>query len=254
MTFMAHQHRRGFSAALFLGVCAVALVMGGCQTPLPTFAEEGGDAVLATARERQAGVRTVQSAATVMLMNAEDRVLLDGALVAMPPGSLRLKGWKFGRSVFDATWIDGELWLVSPEGRDGGEEDAARVRRGLGLAMEVLGNGFYEAARVVHDDGRGPVIAEARSGELRIRCELDRATRTARQFEVLHQAGGGEASGQVELSEYRVVSEIAWPTRIRIESGAGSIVIRMRGVELNGELSAQAFRPPARAVRTPSTP
>jgi hypothetical protein len=54
---------------------------------------------------------------------------------------------------------------------------------------------------------------------------------------------------RLALSDYRLVNETPWPTRLNARSGDGRIEIRLKEVELNQQLPPSAFKPPRRAEK-----
>jgi hypothetical protein len=93
---------------------------------------------------------------------------------------------------------------------------------------------------------RGPAL-----GSDNVRCEIDRATLTPRRFVV----GGGGANqataSELLLDKYDIVNMIVWPMRMRLRSPTGEVMVRIRELEINGEIPGGAFVPPARAKALP---
>jgi hypothetical protein len=240
--------------------CAAALlgVVGACThpPPLPTHAWAGPEDALRVLRARAAEVRTLQSSARLILTRPDGQTVhLDGALVAEPPGRLRLRAWKLGQAVFDLTYTADGVWLKA--GRDAGERDESlpMTTAGFARAWSLFAPDFFSPpeAAMRPDDGGPILIVERRAnpdaGSAAILCEVDRATLTPRRYTVLDEAG--EPRSTLTLSRYRDFDGILWPTSIEAASGSGTVTVRIETARFNEDPPPAAFVPPAGAVKQP---
>lgn len=224
----------------------------GCRSALPAHPRMNVDDSIQVIADRLASVRTIQSSAAVDLdQSGGSSVRLDAAFVGEWPGTFRLRAWKLSRAVFDVTLRDDELWLLAPEEQT--EEQAAdllHVAQGIRRACVLLSPEFYESALV--DEERTTqnrlVIMGRIEGEP-IRCVIDRETLTPRRFETTDVSRDHSLS--IELRDYHMIDGIAWPRTWAILHPRGSVTIRLREIELQGELPPRAFDPPRRATRSP---
>lgn len=244
-------------AALRLLTLAMVLLLASCRaTPrIPTHPAADGAASLAVIADRQASIKSIQGAANVELAKISGQsVILDAAIVAVPPNRIRLRAWKLDRAVFDATILNEELWLVPPD--DPNDEsrlaDADRIGGGIRHAFALLGPEFYTSATVRNELTTATIlIAAGRVGATNVSCEIDRPTLTARRFEILDDGQSPRAVATIDLDDYREINGIVWPMKITIHSADGQVTIHSREIELNGAIQPNAFNPPRRAVRRP---
>ena len=233
--------------------CLALMVVSGCQSRLPTYPIADGPESLGVIAQRLALVKTVQSGATVEFEEADGAgVRLDAALVAQPPGSLRLRAWKFDRAVLDATLACGELWLLPAEQEQaqGRAEESQRAAEGIRRAFSLLAPAFYESALVDAARTTSPeLVVRGTIGDDTLRCVIDRATLTPRRFENAGDDAGTALA--IELSDYRVIGTVPWAHTWTISHPRGRVIIRMHDVVLNGDLPPSAFVPPRRAVKSP---
>lgn len=231
-------------------VLLVGGVVAGCAAPLPTYDIQDPREALRVMADRAAQVRTVTGSGGVRLTDAEGRgVELDAALAAEPPDRLRLRAWKMGSAVLDATLVEHEVWIAASEDPRAGaaREQADAVSRGLLGAMELLSPVLLRDAEIL-DPGsaRGTLTALVRTSEGEFACTIDRRTLTAREC---RGRSPGNRGLKIGMGSYRVVDGVAWPMRLRLESPAGRVEVRLNEVELNAELPEGAFTPPARAEK-----
>jgi hypothetical protein len=243
-----------------LAVVLLALGGSGCAseapvTPPPTYAAMSDGEALALIAERQAKITTVSEECDLELTDEKGQsVSLDGVLVASPapPGKLRMQAVKFGQKVFDLTIVDGKGWVVLPEsGPAAGKFDPAKMpARRVSDAFDLLGASFFRSATPIGGDSTKLIARGTALGRDDVVCEIDRATLTARRFVV--NGREGEPASELELDRYTLTENgLVWPLRIRLKSPTGEVVLRVRSVELNGELAPGAFVPPKRAVALP---
>ncbi|MDP1662854.1 MAG: hypothetical protein Q8L55_13145 [Phycisphaerales bacterium] len=240
-------------SAMF-SACIVMVVLTGCvsEPPLPTYLPMSDAAALTAIADRQASVTSIWAECDLELTDAQGQsVSLDGVLIAVPPGKVRLRAWKFGHAVFDLTLRDGQGWVFVPdEGPTAGKMSVESTpAQRVGEALELLGPSYFRTARPAGGD-KTTLIAEGTAmGRDNVECEIDRLTLTPRRF-VLGAAGGGSSS-ELRLERYRLVGDVVWPTRLRLRSPSGEVVATLREVELGGDVPAGAFTPPQRAKALP---
>lgn len=239
---------------------AVVSLLGGCASSLPAYPPMSDAAALETIAARQAMVNSLSAQCDLDLTDAQgQRVSLDGVLVAEPPGRLRVRAWKFGQAVFDLTLADGKAWVLTPDDEPAAAHhmDVSKLpAKNIRDALDLLGPTYFRVAAAV-----GAQPANAKPGVLVVRgsalgrddvtCEIDRATLTPRRFVVGGGPAGQPAASQLLLDEYEVVNTIAWPMRMTLQSPTGEVLVRIRELEINGEIPGGAFVPPARAKALP---
>lgn len=235
-------------------VLAAATLLSGCASapPLPTYPAMSDIDALATIAERQATVKSISAECDLDLTDAQgQRVSLDGVLVAEPPGSVRLRAWKFGHAVFDLTLNEGKGWVVLPdEGPAAGKMDINKMpAQRVGDALNLLGASFFRTAKPTGGDAATLTARGSALGSDDVVCEIDRLTLTPRRFVV--GADGGAMTSELLLDRYSPSGGIVWPMRMRLKSPAGEVVVTVREVELNGEVPGGAFTPPQRAKALP---
>ena len=231
-------------------VVSIALVAG-CSS-LPTYPPMSDAEALATIADRLALIVTVSAECDLALADDRgQRVNLEGVLLAEPPGRLRLRAWKLGRAVFDLTVVDGKAWLMAldegPNAR--GPAGEAPPARRVSQAFDLLGPLFFRCAHAAGGDGVTLVARGSALGRGDVVCEIERLTLTPRRFVVPGREGS--APSTLRLDEYEVVGSTVWPMRWHLQGATGEIVVRVRELELNGRLPAEAFTPPARAGALP---
>lgn len=238
-----------------LAVPFAAALFAGCASPLPTYPPMPDAAALATIAARQATVKSLSAQCDLDLTDARgQRISLDAVLVAQPPGRLRLRAWKFGQAAFDLTLVGGEAWIMSPDDgagvAQGRRPDLSRLSaQRIRDALDLLGPAYFRTASPVAGEPgtlrtQGPAL-----GLDDVTCEIDRATLTPRRFLVGNS--NQPAPGELILDQYEPVHSIIWPMRIRLLGPTGQVMVRIRDLELNGDIPAEAFTPPARARALP---
>lgn len=227
------------------------VALAGCAAqpaPAPRYAPMDAAPSLAAVRERINGLKTVQGEATITLTKPYgDAVRLDGAYLLAPPGSARLRAWKLGTAVFDLTLRGGQAWAYVP--RDEARPAAPNLRQSLGRWLTLIGDGelFTGEAEVIGDTIR---LARPEGDGLTLRCEIDRPTLTPRRYTLVDSDGVERFS--LTLADYRpATGGQVWPWSISAISASGVVDIRTSAVEVNSELPASAFTPPARAEALP---
>lgn len=249
MSHRGAQPAGGIVARVVLTSLATA---AGCASPLPTHPPMSSEESLRVMSSRTERITSVSAACMIDL---EDRggnsISLEGALAARPPTELRIKAWKFSRDVFDLTMNESGAYLAisTDAGAGVGTDEESRIpASGIAEGISLVFGDFFHRAEA----GRIGGIITAR-GALRtggtVVCEIDGRTLTARRYVCLDDAGVERAD--IRLDRYRMIGGTPFPGRIRIEGPSGSVTVRLREVELNGEHNPSAFTPPRRAVRLP---
>lgn len=232
----------------------IACAVNGCVTgpPLPTYQAMNDAESLAVIADRQAAIRSVSAECDVDLIDARNqRVSLDGVLVAEPPGRVRLRAWKFGHAVFDLTLKEGKGWVVVPdEGPAAGKMDFDKMpAQRVADVLDLLGAKYFRSARTIGGDSATLNVRGSALGRDDVTCEIERRTLTPRRFVVGEE--GGQLSSELILDKYALVGSVVWPMRMRLKSPSGEIVLVVREIELNGEVPPGAFEPPQRAKALP---
>jgi outer membrane lipoprotein-sorting protein len=239
-----------------LVAAATLFAAAGCArkpppTDLPTYAGLGDAAALKVLAERAAAVKALSAECRLTLTRPDGQsVRLDGAVVMQPPDRLRLRAWKFNQAVFDLTLTPDGLWVMTP-GDEARREKVMPASLGaaqFGREWAILNGAFFLERDLIAGGDRRWLDVRRRLGDGRtILCRVDRRTLTPRRYEM--RDASGDVRFRLALSDYRVVSGIPWPMALAARSGDGRIDVRMKGVELNQELAASAFRPPRRAEK-----
>jgi outer membrane lipoprotein-sorting protein len=229
------------------------LAGAGCATSIPRYHwSSDGDALRELSR-RADEVKTIEAACAIALRDENDQhVTLDGALVARQPDHLRIRAWKFEQVLFDVTSTPDGVWIDMPD------HDKRLQHSELGDNISrawALFSGEFMMRNLTIDHQRsssGEVIvveAPPATTDPITSCVVERDTLTPTRYEV--RAHDGILLYAIRLENYRQIGAIIWPCRIAFESGANSMSINLRDVELNGEVNPNAFTPPPGAVRQP---
>jgi outer membrane lipoprotein-sorting protein len=201
--------------------------------------------------ERARAVKTVSGRADLTLTRPDGQtVQLDGAVVMEPPEKLRLRAWKFGQAVFDLTLTPDGLWVLAP--RDAGRREkvlpASLSAAQFGREWAMLnGRFFLEPDLSASTEGKWLLVRRRLDDGRSVMCRVDRATLTPRRYEMRDPQN--RLRFRFGLSDYRLFDGIPMATKLAARSGDGKIDIRLKEVELNGELAPNAFRPPRRAEK-----
>jgi outer membrane lipoprotein-sorting protein len=238
-------------------VIAIMLTAGCRQAevpePIPRYPLAGPDETIRAAAERARRVKTVSGEGLITLARPDGQsVRLDAVLVMAPPERARVRASKFNRAVLDLTILPEGVWAVTPEDSGRREEirSAGVSAAKLARTWSVLSGGFFEGAELRTEERGGTLtVTRTAPGEPRVVCEVDRATRTPRRYAMLDEAG--QTRFALTLDRYRPFGETVWPTRLRAESEAGTVVVELSDVEINPELGDAAFTPPRRAEKLP---
>ena len=240
------------SACLFAG-----LLVTGCarqrRSNLPTYPALSDTDALKVLADRAASVKTLSAPADLTLTRPDgDSVRLDAAIVMAPPDRLRLRAWKFGQAVFDLTLTEEGLWVMTPDDPGRREKVLPASVSAAQFAREwaLLTGQFFTAPDLsVRSESNRLLVRRRLEDGRTITCTVDRPTLTPRTYVKRDEAGRPRFT--LALSDYQMINGIPWPTRLDARSGDGKIAVRMKEVDLNGELSPTAFRPPRRAEKRP---
>ena len=242
-----------------LSPAVIVVALAGCarrpvpETNLPTFGALDHGAALRVLDERARAVKTLSAQCVLTLTRPDGQtVRLDGAVVMAPPDRMRLRAWKFNQAVLDLTLTPEGLWVMTPD-------DPSRRRKVLPASLSAArlgrewallsGSFFGDPDLVVRDAGDKLEVSKPLEDGRKVVCDVDRRTLTPRRYRMLDPSG--RARFTLHLKEYAVFDGIPWATRLEAVSEEGRISVRMKDVELNGDLAPNAFKPPRRAERQP---
>jgi len=227
------------------------IVLVGCAARIPIYPALSNTDSLNAISQRLDSVTTISATADLTLIDAQGQtVTLDGAFVAHPPHQARLRAWKFGSPVLDLTILPEGVWAFAASREGTSPSDLSKLpAAGVSQSIQMLSGAYFAHAHVIEADSTpailvvvGPVF-----GRDDVRCEIDRATLTPRQFVI-------NADGKVMrliLDRYTLIGATVWAQRMEFKTPEGTIVIRLSDIELNGELTESAFVPPGRARQLP---
>jgi hypothetical protein len=216
---------------------------------LSAYGSMSEPAELQTLADRSSKVKSVTGTGTLQLTRPNgESVVLDLIAVLAPPDRAHLRASKLGHTVFDLTETGDALYLqagASPRETAAGTT-AAQVTKGMGL---ITGKFFSDPAIVARDDGPTLMLTLKKPGEPPIFCEVDRRTLTARSFRMVNDHD--QTVFTMTLGEYDTQNGVVWPRRVTAVSAAGTIVVLLDDIEINGELTPAAFVPSPGAMRLP---
>lgn len=216
-----------FRAALLVA----CLMIAGCGTSLPTYELRSPEETLRHVSEGMHAAQTISGAGTLTVRDPErGNVSLEAALVARRPDQMRVRAWKFGRSVADVT-LDGDRVLGETDPRVD-RDVLVEGLRGLRRALLEIDQEFYDRAEVLPETSDEMLIARGRlsTGEV-LFARIDRPTLTLRSLSVDPDVHDDDAS--FSLQKYEEVGGVAWPMRIRARRGDREAAFRFDWVELN---------------------
>lgn len=231
-----------------LGVSLVCIV--GCRKPLPVMDDQSDRTIVAAVQGRSDAIQSFSASGKAVLTDHEgSRVSLDAVLIGSKPDKLRLRSYKMGTAVFDLTLIDHASWVWQSKRVNDRQITLPSFNTTSVPIWDMLVGGIpaTESFTTKRSDGRLIWSSDTEMGTLRV--AIDPATSVVRQYRFVERSG---AEHLVMLDEYQMVNGFTWPGRIVVESAGGQIVIRVDDIELNGQLPAGAFAPPAGAVRSES--
>ena len=112
----------------------------------------------------------------------------------------------------------------------------------------MLNGGFFDDPSVTgQDSGDQLILTQHKAGEPAITCWVDRRTLAPRRFQMV--GNDGVVRFTLDLSDYLDVAGAIWPRKITAVSAAGTVVVSLDDVTLNGGLPEGAFVPPASAEK-----
>jgi len=230
------------------------LVAMGCAhatDPIPAYPPMPVAQALKILADRAQAIRTVSAQASLTLTHGNGQTIqLDAALVMQPPERARLRAYKFGQAVFDMTLTPDGMWLASPRGDRRNMSLAAGTNAGdLTRQWMRLLIGSFENPSAADDAITGELVLSEMRGNVQVVCRIDRKTLTPREYEM--RDANGHKRFTLKLDRYSTINGIAWPLRLEAISDRGKVLIELHDVEINGEIPADAFRPPARAEKLP---
>ncbi|HEY1629606.1 MAG TPA: hypothetical protein VGF52_07085, partial [Tepidisphaeraceae bacterium] len=225
----------------------MSLLLAGCEAEhIPTYPPMPASQATRILADRSRSIRNISAQGLITLQRTDGQtVRLDAAMAIERPGNARLRAWKFGQAVLDITLTPQGLWIVALRDATAfGDKTANLTRRWLGLIT-----GTFDDPGVIADESGPRLVLKQQTNDATILCEVDRKTLTARRY--LLRDRQGQDRFTLTLSRYAQFNGIVWPRRIEAVSDAGRIVIDLHDVQINGELPASAFHPPARAMKIP---
>ncbi|MCX5689755.1 MAG: hypothetical protein NTV94_08230 [Planctomycetota bacterium] len=257
------------SATHLTAALLLVLPLGACATRLPTYPPMSDADALRAIATRLDATRTLSASTDVKLTDARGQTItLDGALAARPPHTARLRAWKLGTPVLDLTILPDGVYAFAAS-REGASEGASATSdasnqnpqakltalpaAGIAQSVELLSGTYFANATPQPDrsDASILVVSGTALGNSQVLCSIDRRTLTPRRFTL----PAGAKAMELRLSDYTLINAVPFAQRIDFLSpDGGSIIIHLHDIELNGDLPAAAFTPPARATRLPDQP
>ena len=235
-----------------LALCVVlALSASACRSTLPRYPWKGKDAVLATMLSYDR-VETLSAACRLMLSSpTQDRIRLEGAIVASLPNHFRIQTWKFGRNAFDFINTPSGRWITASAELEKREQSEAPDFDFL-LSWLNLNKLLDQSHYVVRQDtrtitlGPEPQSTDLLHAEAGTYLVFDKSTRTCRRLYRLDD--NSRIIESVSLSDWTLIDNRPWPLRLIATAPLGDVDIRMHDVYLNQALPKAAFKPPRQAV------
>lgn len=229
---------------LIAAACAVPL---GCH-PLPTYPPASAQEITRHVGARFAEIQTLTASCDIDLSGGDDSITLEGAIAIERPDKFRLRAYKLGHAVFDITAVGNDVWSI-PLPEEAGDRAEPIPARKLVQTVWLLGPGFFDPAVTVSETPGLLVVRAPGLGSDDLRCDIDRATRTARRFH--GEDSSSPSAPNVILDDYRLIGDIPWPHTVRFSSGQRSVEVRFHTVEINQTPLPRTFQPPKRAVPQP---
>ncbi|HYE61571.1 MAG TPA: hypothetical protein VD997_06220 [Phycisphaerales bacterium] len=238
-------------------LAAIALAaLTACSKPyVRPYDWRSEQAAVETLAARAESIRSIQAACALTLTDPRgETVNFDGALVFELKDNqprLRLRTWKLGQAVFDATVREDGVWLMTSE-QAAQRMPADGLQRArpeqIAQAISLLTGDFFRDPRLVLTTT--PELTATRpidSGT--IVATIDRATLTVIKYSIRDEHNRERQA--LHLDTYRELGPNAtpFPLRIRAVGEHGSAEVRLQDVELNGPIQPAAFTPPRRAVK-----
>lgn len=233
------------------------LLLGGsgCVTTLPTYPRSDGDHALRILAARSRSVETLESSCRLLLARADgDEIQLSGAIAARMPDYLRLRAWKISQPVFDLTLTPDGLWVFeagNPQDSSNpvfGDLTARRLTEAWSLATNRIDEEGWSITGET-DATRFHLVKSVEGPGVSVIADVDRRTLTIRQYRLIDDAGAVRVT--LTLDKYRQAGGVVWPAKIVARSAEGTVTVLLDDLEINTDLPANVFRPPARAARIP---
>jgi len=227
----------------------------GCRPPhtenLPTFSPQSEPSEIREIIARSALLKNISGSGTLQLTQPDGQsVVFDLAVVMQSPDRARIRAWKMGQAVLDLTVLPDAVWLeTSQQGQrktqiTGIGGTAARITR----ALSFLNGGFFDDPSITGKDaGDQLILTRHKPGEPVITCTVDRETLSPRQFRMVDSTGVERFS--LKLEDYTQVCGAIWPRKVTATSAAGTVIVSLDDVDINGGLPDGAFIPPASAEK-----
>ena len=232
---------------------AIFLLLASCaKERIPHYPPMPATEAIRRMAERSRTIHSISSQGLITLTRPNgDTVRLDAALVLQLPDRARLRAWKFGRAVFDMTLTPDGLWLLALAEGDHRQEILAAGANTGKLTREWLGliAGAMKGS-IVEEAGGTLLLRQSRDDGTTMFCRIDAKTLTPRQYDLKDDKG--ENRFTLKLSRYAEIGAIIWPYEIEAMSATGQILIELHDVEINGDITPAAFRPPKRAEKIES--
>jgi hypothetical protein len=228
-------------AGILAALLGASLAAGGCarhRERLPTYEPAPADETWQSLRAH--ATSDITASGEVTLWTDRGRATLDCAIASDTAGNFRLRAWKLDQAALDITLAGGELWVHAPRS----EGDLEQLRAAdIARAWRLLTGAIF--------DQPAPPEAAPRDGAFEytdaddVRITVDRATRTARRFEL------ATADGPLilEVDRFQFIDNRPWPTRLDLRAGDRRARITLDDVDLGGPAPPGAFTPPRRARR-----
>ncbi len=223
-----------------LAVILLALTLGGCGARLPTYEPAPADETWRAMRAQTA--EHISAAGDLTLWTDRGRATLQCAIASDDAGNFRLRAWKLDQATLDITLAGGDLWVYAPQA----EEDLEQLRAAdMARAWRLLSGAIFETPPPPGDERDGSFEYTTADG---VRITIDRATRTARRFE-LDTPDTADGALILELGRFQIIDGRPWPMRLDLRAGERRARIRLDTVELGLPAPEGAFIPPRRAMR-----
>lgn len=245
-THGTHRHAPALARTIAL---LTACLLAGCATHrenLPTYQPAPPDATWGALRQNAAADLTASGQVT--LWTDRGRATLDCAVASDAAGNFRLRAWKLDQAALDITGAGGELWVHAPQA----EGDLEQLRPAdIARAWRLLTGAIFQQPAPDAASLNGEYQYLDADG---VRITVDRATRTARRFELAADRAPAASPGApattltLDLSRFEIIEGRPWPTRLELRAGDRRARITLDEVEF-APPPAGAFNPPRRAQR-----
>lgn len=232
----------------FAGTLAL-LTLAGCNppvnpgSPIQKYKYENEQEALQIIKDRDNTIRTVQARADIRLTDSAGKsVELDGAVVLKRPGNLRLRTWKMGQAVLDLT-VNGDdawSWVAREEASDARQLTRSMLINWAQLLLDSANPAHVRDAKMEGERLTTHVVR----GDSTLVCNYTRDTLTLVSIQF-----PDSANKTITLSNYAGFERTIWPMQLSLRGEHGRIDIYFEDVEINGELSPTAFKPPTRAEK-----